>query len=71
MTDQTTEYLASYRPQAQRITELEAEVELLKSVIADIQNALDDIPPMTKIWKAVNEIQSDIKPPCGVWIYRL
>ena len=71
MTDRTTEYLASYRAQAQRIAELETEVELLKSVISDIQNALDDIPSMQKLWKAVDEMQSDMKSPHGTWIYRL
>lgn len=71
MTDRTTEYLATYRPQAQRIAELETEVELLKAVIADIQNALDDIPAMVNLWKAVREIQDDIKPPAGCWVYKV
>ena len=67
----TDKYLATYRPQAQRIAELETEVELLKSVISDIQNALDDIPAMSKVFKAVQEIQDDIKCPSGYWVHKL
>tara|TARA_R100000734_G_scaffold19148_1_gene18601 strand:- start:2248 stop:2457 length:210 start_codon:yes stop_codon:yes gene_type:complete len=62
---------ASFNTQSSRIDELESEVKMLKAVIAEMQMVLDDIPAMNKVWKAIDEIQSDIKPPHGTWIYRL
>ena len=51
------EYLAKYKPQAERISELEAEVKKLKSLVADLETVIDDIPPFHKVWKAVQELQ--------------
>lgn len=57
--------------QAQRIVNLEREVEMLKSLVSDIQDALDEIPSMSKVWHAVDEIQSDIQSPHGTWVHRV
>lgn len=66
--DKTDEYLSTYKTQVERIQELEKEVAELKSTIADIEEFLDDIPSMHLVYKAVREMQEDIK---GMWVHQL
>lgn len=64
----TDQYLSTYKTQVERIQELEKQVAELKSTLADIESFLDDIPSMHLVYKAVREIQEDIK---GTWVHEL
>lgn len=66
--EQTDKYLSTYKTQVERIQELEKQVAELKSTLADIESFLDDIPSMHLVYKAVREIQEDIK---GTWVHEL
>ena len=59
------EYLAKYKPQAERIADLEAEVKKLKSLVADLETVIDDIPPFHKVWRAVQELQEQVEAPAA------
>lgn len=65
------EYLAKYKPQAERISELEAEVKKLKSLVADLETVIDEIPPFHKVWKAVQELQEQVEAPAANLIHYL
>lgn len=66
-----TEYLAKYKPQVERIQELEAEVKKLKSLVADLETVIDDIPPFHRVWKAVLELQDEIEAPAANLVHYL
>lgn len=66
--EKTDQYLSTYKTQVERIQELEKQVAELKSTLADIESFLDDIPSMHLVYKAVREIQEDIK---GTWVHEL
>ena len=66
---QTDEYLSTYKTQVERIQDLEAEVQKLKSVIEDIENFLDGIPSMVEVYKAVREIQEELSE--RYWVHKL
>lgn len=63
--------LSDYKPQAQRIAELEEQVKKLKSLVADLEAVIDDIPPMTNLWKAVRELQDETDAPAAHFVHYL
>lgn len=71
MTKPTPSYIESYKPQAERIRDLEAEVLKLKSLVADLQESMEDIPVMHEVYKAVRELQNEAQAPAAKWIYYL
>ena len=66
-----TEYLANFKPQAERIHDLEAVVKRLKTLIADLETVIDDIPPFVKVWSAVRELQELHDAPAATLVHYL
>ena len=55
----------------ERIAELEEQVKKLKSLVADLETVIDDIPPFHKVWGAVLELQENVDAPAANLIHYL
>lgn len=55
----------------ERIAELEEQVKKLKSLVADLETVIDDIPPFHKVWRAVRELQDEVEAPAAHFAYYL
>lgn len=55
----------------ERIAELEEQVKKLKSLVADLQTVIDEIPPFSKVWGAVLELQENMDAPAANLIHYL
>jgi|11BtaG_2_1085332.scaffolds.fasta_scaffold26377_1 outer membrane murein-binding lipoprotein Lpp len=54
-----------------KISQLAKEVKKLKSVVADLETAMDDIPPFIKVWAAVRELQELHDAPAATLVHYL